>query len=222
MTLSEFTLRIILIFLPGLIALIIVEQLIVHKEVKPYRFFLNSLILGFLCYLLYYPISLIPFFNLKFNFFQSLLDNKLPLYFWEIFTATLLSVPLGFIVSLLINRKVLHKAAQRLNISNKFGDFDVWSYILNSDVPGWVVIRDVENDLMYEGWIQASSDGTENNNELFLRDVKVFINSTAQELYKTPGLYFPKKRENLTIEFPAMEYSEHNESQNEPSRGGKK
>lgn len=221
MSLSEFTLRIILIFLPGLIALIIVEQLTVHKEVKPYRFFLNSLILGFLCYLLYYPISLIPFFYLKFNFFQSLLDNKLPLYFWEIFIATLLSVPLGFIVSLLINSKVLHKTAQRLNISNKFGDIDVWSYILNSDVPGWVVIRDVENDLMYEGWIQASSDGTESD-ELFLRDVKVFINSTAQELYKTPGLYFPRKRENLTIEFPAMEYSEYNKSQNEPSRGGKK
>lgn len=207
MTLSEFTLRIILIFLPGLIALIIVEQLTVHKEVKPYRFFIDSLILGFLCYLIYYPISQVPFFNLNFYFIRSLSDNKFPLDFTEIFIAIFLSIPLGFIISLLSNRKILHRFAQKLKITKKFGDLDVWSYIMNSEIPEWVVIRDIENDLMYQGWIQAYSDPPEKD-ELFLRDVKVFINSTAQELYNVPGLYFPRKRENITIEFPGMQFSE--------------
>jgi hypothetical protein len=60
---------------------------------------------------------------------------------------------------------------------------------------------------MYQGWIQACSDPPEKD-ELFLRDVKVFTNSTAQELYSVPGLYFPRKRENITIEFPGMQFSE--------------
>jgi hypothetical protein len=88
-------------------------------------------------------------------------------------------------------------------VTNKFGEIDVWSYILNAEIPGWVVIRDLEHDLMYEGWIQASSDSTEKD-ELFLRDVKVFTNSTAQQLYGVSGLYLPRSRENLTIEFPHL------------------
>lgn len=210
MTLSEFTLRIILIFLPGLIAYIIIEQLTVHKEIRPYRFFINSLILGFLCYLIYYPISLIS--NLEFNFIQSLLNNKASPDIKEILITILLSIPLGFIFSKLINRKILHKFAQKLKVTNKFADIDVWSLIMNSEIPEWVVIRDIENDLMYEGWVHFFSDSTERD-ELFLRDVKVFTNSTAQPLYEVPGLYLPRKRENLTIEFPAMKFSEYKERQ---------
>lgn len=208
MTLSEFTLRLILIFLPGLIAFIIIEQLTVHREIKPYRFVINSLLLGFLCYLLYFPISLIPFLKLDFTFTKILFDNNVILNFKEIFVSTILSIPLGFIMSFLINKKILHKIAKKLKVSKKFGDFDVWGYIMNSQTPEWVVVRDIENDLMYEGWIQAFSD-SEGKNELFLRDVKVFSNKTAKELYEIPGIYLPQKRETLTIEFPSMGFSKY-------------
>lgn len=212
MSLSEFTLSIILTFLPGLIAFIIVEQLTVHNEVKPYRFVIYSLLLGFACYLLYYPLTLIPFLGLKFHFIQSLSNTKISLDFKEILVTTLLSIPLGLLVSFLINHKVLHKLGKLLKVTNKFGDLDVWSYIMNSQMPEWVVVRDIEKDLMYEGWIQAFSDSTERD-EIFLRDVKVFTNKTAQLLYETPGLYLPKKRECLTIEFPSMKFSEYRERQ---------
>ena len=71
---------------------------------------------------------------------------------------------------------------------------------MNSNMPGWVVVRDIENDLAYEGWIHAFSVGNERD-ELFLRDVKVFTNKTAEELYAVPALYLPKNRESLTIEW---------------------
>jgi len=87
-----------------------------------------------------------------------------------------------------------------LNVSAKFGDIDVFSYIMNSQIPEWIVVRDIENNLMYEGWVEAFSDSTERD-ELFLRDVKVFNNKTAGELYDVPGVYIPKKRDNLVIEF---------------------
>jgi hypothetical protein len=203
MTLSEFSLRIILIFLPGLIAFIIVEQLTSHKEIQPFRLLLHSFLLGFLCYLIYYPISLISFLNLKFSFIQNLSDPKLSLNFWEILIATLISIPFGFIISFSIKKKVLHKIAERLHVTNKFGDLDVWSYIMNSEIPEWVVIRDIENDLMYEGYIKAFSDSSEID-ELFLIYVKVYTNKTAEKLYEVPGLYLPQKREKLVIEFPEL------------------
>lgn len=222
MALSEFTLRIILIFLPGLIAFIIIEQLIELKEIKPYRFFINSLILGFLCYLFYYPISLVPFFNLNFYFIRSLFNSKLPLDLLEIAIVTLLSIVVGFIVSYIINRKFLEKIGDKLKTTTKFSEHfdDVWGYIMYSEKPEWVVIRDRENDLMYEGWIKTFSDIAEKD-ELFLKDVKVFINSTAQLLYEVPALYLPRQRENLTIEFPTMKFSELRERQANHIKGEK-
>ena len=213
MQISEFTFRIILIFIPGLITFIIVDNLTVHKEIKLHRMLFNSLIFGFICYFTYYLMAIIPCFNLKFSFIEKLTDNSVTLDFKEILIATGLSLPIGFFFSFLINYKVLHRFAHRLRISNKFGDIDVWSYIMNSKMPEWVVIRDVDNDLMYEGWIRAFSDGTEEN-ELFLRDVKVYKNSTGEELYKIPGLYLARKRENLIVEFPLLEYSEYKDSSN--------
>ena len=44
---------------------------------------------------------------------------------------------------------------------------------MNSEIPEWIVIRDVENDLIFEGLVKVFSDSTEKD-ELFLRDVIVF------------------------------------------------
>jgi len=212
MELSEFTWRIILLFIPGIISFIIIDQLTVHKGSKIHWILIDSLILGFFCYSFYYVITLIlnlfPNINLEFSFFEALTNKDSSLNFNEITFVTGLSVPIGFFFTFLINYKVLYRISHILKISNKFGDIDVWSYIMNSKEPEWVVIRDIENDLMYEGWIEAFSDSTEAN-ELFLRDVKVFKDSTAEELYEIPGLYLPRRRENLIIELPSLEFSKY-------------
>ena len=216
MQFSEFTFKIVLLFLPGIIAFTIIDKLTAHKEIKLHRMLLNSLMLGCVCYFAYYLmliiIEKIPWFSfdLECLFVKTLTDNSVQLDIKEIVITTVLSVPIGFIFSGLINYKVLYRVAHRVKASKKFGDVDVWSYIMNSEVPEWVIIRDIKNDLMYEGWIQVFSDNTEKD-ELFLRDVKVYKNSTAEELYETPGLYLPRERECLTVEFPSLEFSEYKE-----------
>ncbi|MBM4056201.1 MAG: hypothetical protein FJ264_16335 [Planctomycetes bacterium] len=146
--------------------------------------------------------------DVKFSFLKVLIDKNATINFKEIVFVTILSIPIGFLFTFLLNYKVLFRVAHKLKISKKFGDLDVWSYIMNSKTPEWVVIRDIENDLMYEGWIEAFSDST-GVDELFLRDVKVYKNSTAEECYEIPGLYLPRKRENLIIEFPLLKFSEY-------------
>lgn len=121
--------------------------------------------------------------------------------------ASAVTLPVGFILSLLINRGVLHRVAKCLKISNKFADLDVWSYLFNSGIPEWVVVKDIQNDLMFEGWVEAFSE-TVTENELFLRDVKVYRDSTGEELYSIQGLYIARSREALTIEFPSINSTE--------------
>lgn len=214
MELSEFTFRIILIFVPGLISFLIIDKLTIHKEFKIHQIIIRSLILGFLCYFSYYlmlqVIKIVLKINIKFSFLQALVDKSSIINLKEIIFVTIISIPIGFLSTFLLNYKVIVRIAHRLKISNKFGDIDVWSYIMNSKMPEWVIIRDIENDLMYEGWIEAFSDST-GVDELFLRDVKVYKNSTAEECYEIPGLYLPRKRENLIIEFPLLNFSEYKE-----------
>ena len=200
--------------MPGLISFFIVENLTTHKETPPFRLLLHSFLMGFLCYLLFYPITLISWFNFKVSFIQVLLNESTPLNLWEILFCTIISVPLGFLISFLINKKILNKIAKKLGVTNKFGDLDVWSYIMDSRIPKWVRVRDIEHDLMYEGHVYAYSASFEPD-ELFLMRVKVFTDSTAELLYEIPGLYLAQKRDKLIIEFPEIEINQSKENQSD-------
>jgi hypothetical protein len=39
--------------------------------------------------------------------------------------------------------------------------------------------------------------------------VKVFVNSSGEELYEVPALYLPRSRADITVEFPQLSYSEY-------------
>lgn len=221
MTLSEFSFRIILLFMPGIISFFIADKLTNHKEPPLYKILVLSLIYGFIAYLLYYVVFIIVINNIfdfastkitvlnltnykfHFSFVSSLSDQKTSINFLEIMIVAGLSFPMGLLIAYCMNQKVLIKIAHKLKVTKKFGDTDVWSYIMNLDGTEWVVVRDLDYDLMYQGWVHAFSDGEEKD-ELFLRDVKVFKNSTGEELYNVQGLYVPRKREGLTIELQSI------------------
>jgi len=208
MELSEFTLRIILLFIPGIISLFIIDKLAPHREFKPYQLLAFSLILGFICYLLYYPIvklANLKGVNLQFKFINSLLDKTVPLDLTEILIVSILSVVVGFIVTYFITYKILHYIAHLIKASRKMGEPDVWSYVMGFPKIGWVVIRDIKNDLMYDGWVSAYSDSTDKNNEICLSDVKVYKNSTAEEMYDVDILYLSIDKENMRLEITKKE-----------------
>ena len=208
MELSEFTFKIFLLFIPGLTAFIIFDYITSHKETKLHRAIIESLLFGFASYFIYFLITKIPWFELQISFLGSLTEKETPLNFLEISLATVISLPIALISARLDNSKLINRIATYLRVTNRHGHVDLWNYIMNStDIPPWVVVRDIENDLTYEGWIEGFSDSTEMD-ELFIRDVNVYQNSTARLLYSTPGLYIPTKRENLTMEFPGLEFTE--------------
>lgn len=211
MHISEFTVRMVVLFLPGIVAYAILQNLTVVREKGPFYFALYALVLGFLSYLVYalvlQIVDLVPFVTIdtKVKFFDALFVSSEVPDSCEVLWASLTSVFNGFLLSFVINRKYLHRFAQRLGVTKKFGDLDVWSYLFNSrdDNMRWVTVRDIENDLVYQGYIEAFSD-TYNENELFLRDVVVYSNKTGAELYSVPGLYISREKDQLTIEFQGL------------------
>ena len=208
MGLSGFTIRIILLFVPGIIALKIIGKLTYYKDKNIFTFIIDSMLLGFCCYFTYYIfVKLMAHFgnDFQFTFIEALISAKVKLEMKEILYATIASIFVGVFLSYMINYKVFIKIAHLLHCSHKHGDIDILHYILNSksENSNWVVVRDEQNDFMYEGWLTLCSEMDERD-EIFLVDVKVYRNSTAEYCFKTPALYLPMERNSLIIEFPLL------------------
>lgn len=212
MEFTELTIRLLLIFFPGIIASLIVDSLTVHLRREFNIFLLNSFILGLTTYILLSSVILIYNSILKLigsnrlvdiNFLDYLVNKDTAINFIEIVMASVISIFLALIVSAIVNHKLLHRFAKKLCITKKFGQLDVWSYVFDSPDVGWIIVRDIDKDLMYQGWVEAFSD-TYDKNEIFIREVKVYRNSTSDELYFMEGIYITRDQNNLVLEFPSL------------------
>lgn len=217
MDISQFTARLLLIFFPGIVCCLLVDALTPHYERKPFQFVIQSFVLGILSYTLY---ALAWFLNSlcagmgivllrtdwwpeKVEIFSALFaENQAP-NMPEVVMAALYSIPLGLIVSAMLNKNVVHRIANRIGVSNDTGELDIWSFTFNSPDIEWAVFRDLEHDLVYEGWVKGFS-GAESPRELLLHHVKVYNNNTGEELYSVDAAYLCRNKQDCTIEFKEL------------------
>lgn len=105
---------------------------------------------------------------------------------------------------------------QKLKITGKYGDEDVWDFVLNKkflsqkendsnsnteDVK-YVNIRDIKNNIMYSGFVAYFSE-TDKDREIFLIDADVY-KSDGTKLYSCPKLYLGLDKESINMEFPNL------------------
>ncbi len=205
MDVSEFVFRTGLIFIPGIVAVSIVNGLTYHKKFEFFEVVVDSIVLGLVCYVFYFLILKVPCFNSTPRILDELTDAKSKVDLDEIFVVSVLAIPVGLFWSFALNRKWLHRFSRRIGVSNKFGDLDVWSYLMNNseDIDPWIHIRDLEFDLIYSGYIEAFEDSSDERG-IFLVDVTVYRNSTGKKLYQTPGMYLARDRNKMVVDFPRL------------------
>ena len=205
MNLSIFTFQIILVFLPGIIATETIQFLTDRRKDDHYKFryIISSILFGIISYIfvecnnyiryILTSLNLCEFISYKsIDFFNMSNSSSLIVNLNEIFLAIFFALIISIIFSVLINKKVLIKLARKLNITHKFDEDDVWSYVFNSEERYWIIIRDIKNDLLYQGWLSAFST-THNENEILLSNVQVYRNSNTEEvLYNMEKVYCTK------------------------------
>src|SRR6266446_10508062 len=197
---TELSLRLALLFLPGIVAALLVEKLVPTRDWSTARLALYSLVLGLICYLIYALLkaAYLCHWPPSINLFRSLtVGTSLDLL--EIIWTTAISLPVGIFVSLSLNSHWINRFGKAIRVSDKFGALDVWARTFNFTETTWVVVRDLEENLAYDGWVEAFSD-TYDANELFLRDVQVFQSNTASFLYELEAVYLTRPKDKLTIE----------------------
>ena len=205
---NQFVVTLIVILIPGIIAAVISDKITVHSKWDAFKFSLYAFILGLLTYaglqLIYYLIDIVKnIFSLTswshLKVWNSATSNKNNIVASEVVYATLLSLPIALFASFLINYKVFNKLAKKLKVSSKYGDENLYSYYLNAKEIDWVYVRDIENNLTYQGRIESYAEN-DNMQELVLYDVSVFRYEDSFQLYSVPTIYLNKEMGKFIIE----------------------
>lgn len=208
---NQLLVSLIVILLPGIIATIISDKLTTHSKWDSFKFSLYSLILGMAAYvllqLLVYLFDIIFCTILSYKLIWShlaiwaniLVDKKNSLSSLEICQAVLLALPVALIASYTINYKFFNKIAQKIKVSYKYGDENLFSYYLNTKEIDWVTIRDTENNLTYEGRVISHSEN-DNIQEIVLSEVTVYRYTDSAELYSIPTIYLSRASGKFVIE----------------------
>ncbi len=201
MTISALALKLILILIPGGLATLILEKLTTYLKWEPFKFILNSILLGGLSYLtsdlLFYY-----FYSEDINlFWKTFTSNDVP--FWEIIRATFVSVFIGFFAAWIENVKLISRFARKLKIADKYGEENLYSYFLNSKEISEVYVRDIVNDLTFHGLIDSFSEN-EQISEITLRDVKIYRYSDSSFLYEMPKVFLSRPKNAIFIEVPIL------------------
>ena len=227
MDISEFAFKLLLLFFPGIICAFLVDQLTVHRPRETFFFLMQSFVFGLISYFSYWTVLRIfaMFFpgriNPSLNFLRALTDSNVTYSFREIVFVTVCAVVIGLFVTVASRHKWVNRVAQKIRLTKKFGELDVWGYFMNVKEIEWVTVRDHSNDLILDGWVQAFSDDSKDA-EILLRDVSVYKNSTGERLYQIGAMYLSRNRQDISIEcrtIPVDDVVKWKEEKDEQSEG---
>jgi hypothetical protein len=209
MELSDLTVRLIILLIPGTICSLIIETIALHKKWSQVRLFISSVLLGAftmcIVQLFYWLIQLVYVFSEGFGFknlktWECLFDDHATLFPGEVILFVLFAVAIGYGFVFIINSKLLFKIADKLKLSNKFGDDSLYLHFLNSQGVHWVYVRDKKRALTYRGQIESFSED-EKEKELLLTDVTVYDYETSEEVYAMSKVYLSFHNRDITIEY---------------------
>ncbi|MBU2887183.1 hypothetical protein KO507_15560 [Gilvimarinus agarilyticus] len=206
---NQLVVVLVMILLPGIIATIISDKLTTHSKWDSFKFGLYAFTLGVLTYatlqLIVYlvdmckAISLIPFSWTNLAIWNSALNGGAGIKAWEICVAVFLSVPVAFFASWTINFKLFNKFAQKINVSTKYGDENLYSYYLNAEEIDWIYVRDPKNNFTYQGRVVSHSEN-DKVQEIVLSEVSVYRYEDSVFLYSVPTIYISREMGQLVIE----------------------
>jgi hypothetical protein len=206
--LSSVTLRVLLLFFPGVLCALMLDTLTVHRERTPVQFLTNAFALGMGSYLSLYTLrdaaaALAKWLRLReprdVRFFDALLNDHVRIAWGEIALSACVAVALASVVAVILNHKLFARAAYRVGISRKTGDLDVWGLLFNSGRGEVVLVRDVSQDRAYYGIVEGVSESPDKA-EILLCDVTVFKNSSSEKLYEVGRVYLARDARHVVIE----------------------
>jgi len=211
---NELAVSIGVILFPGLIASVICDKTAAHStKWDAFKYGIYSFIFGVTCYAVVQVFAavfaLAPPIFLRMSFgdlswpilhvWSIATAHKPDIALSEIVLATLMAPIVAGSATWISNGNLVNKLFQKLKISNKYGDENLFSHFLTDDQIICVYIRDLSTNQTYKGRVSSYSE-TDHIQEIVLKDVTVYEYETCNELYSLPSIYFSKPAGTFVIE----------------------
>lgn len=174
---TEFTLKLLILFFPGVLGSLVVEFLTNHKRKEWKQFLLITYVLSFISYGVYWTITK------KSEFFKNLLSANWNFNTQEITSTTIIAIVISVAISIIINKKWFYHFSIWARLTDHFGNYDVWDTTLSgvtekSEVV-WVQIRNKDTKLIYQGQLFLYSSSQEDR-ELTLKHVELYFDDNGE------------------------------------------
>lgn len=208
---TEFTVNILIIGIPGIIAFFLSQKLYGKRERGNIEVILLIFLYSILSYASVGTIEAFIAFRQDLGFvsdtFNIILGKNQGVTLGLLLKGVLAGIAIAYIASYIITYNIINRVGQHITATKRYGDEDVWHYFHNSPDSqknhGWVFVRDLKEQLTYYCYISTWSDSNEER-ELILSDVSVFSNITGDYLYSANHIYLGRKKDNLMIEVPII------------------
>ncbi len=185
---TELTIRLIVLFVPGIIGTFIYEICQNRTDMSNRDFIINVVLNAFASYSITYVIFKYVM-GEGTSFLDTLLDSSVKISMTEIITASILSIALGFFESQMV------RAAMRINRKrnerNKRVRLSVWDDLFdeNDGYDGHVRIILNDQGIVYDGYVERYSASILGKKEICLKDVVKYDMKTEKELQRIGGTY---------------------------------
>jgi len=199
-----------LIFLPGIIWARLDARY--AREAKPSQSELVVNVFGLFAYLVTYLLYLIPWVSATASFdltAAALGDEAVPRNLQssvvdDILVATAVSVVLAPAWLKIQRHRLVIRFLQRIGATKRYGDEDVWDFLLSSDDPTslYVNVRDGQTGQTFSGYVEMFSQAP-GLRELALSQVQGFDTRTGEKTIEVTRLYLARDPKGMTLEFPA-------------------
>ncbi len=213
MEISELVWKLFILLLPGIITTLFIRYITTNKYYPPFYFVIYSAILGLGLFI--FLEIIISFFNISISLINSTkLKWGVNLSVWdiiinstdgktikilELLIAYISAIPFGLLIGYIIQHKIFHRFLQKIKLTSRFADGDVWTYYLRMKEVEWIVIRNSANNLAYYGNVISYSE-SKDKREILLQNVDVFTNDTWKKLYSANTVFLELDDNAFSIE----------------------
>jgi len=208
---NELAVSIAIVLFPGLISTVICDKIAIHgRDWRTFKYGVYSFIFGVLSYAIVqlllsawqiadFVLVGTPVLFTRLRVWSLASTQHADIALWEVCAASAVAPIIAFVATTISEHKWLTRLAQRLHVSNKFGDENLFSYYLNSDEVQNVYIRDPNVNQTYAGRVLEYSE-TDHIQEVVLSGVTVYDYEGSQPLYSLPTMYLARPIGTFTIE----------------------
>lgn len=187
MELSELTVKLIILFLPGIIATSIYQLFGNRNNLDNRSFFVLTIVNGFFSYL---PLEI---FTKQDFLFRFLLDTSLQPDLECVFKSIIASIILGICEVYLINYGMLYCIARKIRLTTRSGHDTVWDEVFdnqNQGITNYVYVLNEKSNKLYAGTVENYSMSKSGKIELLLNNVTVYdAEERTQKLYSINQVY---------------------------------